>query len=147
MGNLEINFLKEEGNRYEFNYRGYNCLIIRHKTMLYLCGFVAVNEDSIFFGSDPLNLDFKVHGSVTVGFPGLDNNWKEDLYYKPLTDETGKSLWWLGFDCGHTGDLTPIDLLLDSVLDMNDNRTYKNLEYVENELKYLVDQIIERSTT
>ena len=59
------------------------------------------------------DLDFSVHGGIT--FADFDH---------PIKD-TG--LWWIGFDCGHCYDEGKI----------------RTLEYVQQECRNLVDQIIE----
>lgn len=96
-----------------------------------------------------LDLYFDVHGSISFAEGG-----KESKY--PIESD----LWWLGFDCGHAGDgkdLEMVDALWGSdgrikmrlVLEKKMDEMYgprdevvRDLDYVINECKSLVDQII-----
>ena len=90
-----------------------------------------------------LDMYFNVHGGLTyagdrAGYPVESN------------------LWWLGFDCGHYGDGNDWDLVekywgdnpqmqlrLGTCRDLDWGDVVRTKEYVENECKSLVDQIIE----
>lgn len=60
------------------------------------CGYVAVNKSSKFYGKPWLDLAFDVHGGVTF---------TEDYIPEYTTEKT--DLWFIGFDCAHSGDLYP----------------------------------------
>lgn len=89
----------------------------------------------------PLGFYFDVHGGITYA----DGNGKH-----PVESD----LWWLGFDCGHAGDASDIETLKMIWPDtertqylMNDltfeDDVVRTKEYVQEECKNLVDQIID----
>jgi hypothetical protein len=99
--------------------------------------FMAIEPD------EPISLDFyfDVHGGITYA----DGNGNH-----PVESD----LWWLGFDCGHAGDARDIETLKILWPDtertqylMNDltfeDDVVRTKEYVQEECKSLVDQIIE----
>ena len=96
---------------------------------------------------DKVTLDFyfNVHGSITY------SNGEKDY---PVESD----LWWLGFDCGHAGDKRDLDKILEIWGDdphirqkvyidkqylYDDDYEIRDLEYVKQECRNLVDQIIE----
>ena len=86
---------------------------------------------------------FMVHGGITYAKGGKDSHHPVD-----------SDLWWLGFDCGHYKDCPDYDLLEKTWGDteivkyrLQDRWLYedsevRDLEYVQQECKNLVDQII-----
>lgn len=95
-------------------------------------------EDEVTVG-----LYFMVHGGITYADGGKDS-------HHPVESD----LWWFGFDCGHAGDCPDYDLLEELFGDdelvqyrLKDKWIYaddevRTLEYVQQECKNLVDQII-----
>ena len=90
-----------------------------------------------------LDMYFNVHGGLTYAGDRADY---------PVES----NLWWLGFDCGHCDDGNDWDLVesywgdnpqmqrrLEINRDLGWDREIRTKEYVENECKSLVDQIIE----
>ena len=54
-------------------------------------------------------------------------------------------LWWLGFDCGHSGDAQDPELLEHfgtTVYAWNYDGVVRTKEYVENECKSLAEQLV-----
>ena len=94
---------------------------------------------------DQVRLDsyFMVHGGITYAAGGKNS-------HHPIDTD----LWWFGFDCGHYGDCPDYDLLEKTWGDnemvchrLEDKGLYeeyevRTLEYVQQECKNLVDQII-----
>ena len=96
-------------------------------------------------------LFFNVHGGLTYSEGGKGSE------YPVLSD-----LWWFGFDCGHYGDLEDIatlkelwgddnkgKMIIQMKEDMNAmfpelkaNSVVRTVEFVQNECRSLVDQII-----
>ena len=86
---------------------------------------------------------FMVHGGISYTDGGKDSHHPVD-----------SDLWWLGFDCGHHGDCPDYDLLEKTWGDdemvrhrLEDRWLYqdyevRNLEYVQQNCRDLVDQII-----
>ena len=93
-----------------------------------------------------LGLYFDVHGGITYS-DGGDNS----------THPIESSLWWLGFDCGHAGDDKDWELVeklwgdepvvqrrLEYEKEIHfEGDVLRTLEYVQQECKNLVDQIID----
>ena len=63
------------------------------------CGYVGVGMDTKLYGKgyhDELLYDTSVHGGLT--YAGGNDKYPVDA-----------DLWWLGFDCAHLYDCSPID--------------------------------------
>ena len=102
----------------------------------------------VLAASDPeekvrMDLYFNVHGSLT--YAGENHPVESDL-------------WWLGFDCGHAGDRRDLDKVLelwgnnpriqqrieiDKQYPFDKDYPIRELDYVQQECRNLVDQIIE----
>ena len=103
-----------------------------------LLGLPSDEEDRVRLGSY-----FSVHGGITYAAGGKDS-------HHPIDSD----LWWFGFDYGHAGDCPDYDLLEELFGDnemvkhrLEDRWLYeeypvRDLEYVQQECKNLVDQII-----
>lgn len=107
-----------------FFYRDFVTVIGRNNTLGHLCGYVRLSIEHELNGvgcDDIEGLD--VHGGLTYS--------GDDL--------TVDDSWYLGFDCAHAGDLVP-EMAKRS--GNNDFATYRDVEFVKNELMRLVNQII-----
>ena len=99
--------------------------------------------------NDDVSMDiyFDVHGSLTFSDGGKGSSY-------PIESD----LWWLGFDCGHCGDGKDLDLVeqlwgnderiktrikIERMYPYYEDYEIRTQEYVEQECKNLVDQIIE----
>lgn len=116
-----------EPNEVEFEYKGFKCMILRVPQMGHLCGYVNV-DDVAFINYER---EISCHGGIT--FEG------------GMNDRTGN---WIGFDCAHFMDLLPsmhniVSMYSRSRIFGNDGQTYKNIEFVTNEIHSIVDQLIE----
>lgn len=119
-----------EPDNKEFTFRGYKCQILRHFSMKTLCGYVYLPLGHPWYGkyyTDPALRDLEVHGGLTF------SREKED-----------SPLWCIGFDCGHSGDYVPGMEFLNQILQIRDISSYRDMDYVRDELLRLVDQIIEK---
>ena len=130
MENIYINSLmKLEGDKKEFKYRGFRCLIKRHKRLGHLCGYIELPKHHNLYGVDydeieeTYDYELPVHGGLT--FSGR------------LVGEDG---YLIGFDCAHAGDYIPLDPLSSQ---LNLGETYRTMRYVEDMLKEMVDFITE----
>lgn len=90
---------------------GLDCLIVRNP-MGALCGYVGVLEGHPLHGLDYTiykdnKIDLSVHGGVT--FAGLCQPSPDEDAHICHVPAPGRpdSVWWLGFDCAHSGDLSP----------------------------------------
>lgn len=131
---------KIEPDEYRFEYRGVRCVMLRGPAG-HWCGYVQVPEGHPWFGLDydechRADEDYlSVHGGLTYG--------EEKV---PHGDENGDPVgWWVGFDCAHLGDYCPgMSHLISRFLDL-DNLVYRDMNYVENQLMNLVDQMLEHN--
>ncbi|MFB5619504.1 MAG: hypothetical protein ACE5RC_00025 [Nitrosopumilus sp.] len=171
MTNLKVNkYLKidlfgkgewlDEPDQLEFTYNEFNCYIKRPFSGN-LCGYVEIPEDNIFYNREcfkcyELYEKVSVHGGITFS----------DFIFD---EERQKKIFFVGFDCAHLGDYVPLvekykiqnlnhkkfrneifknvtkkleklEKLEKDIL--NGEKTYKNIEFVTQELESLVDQII-----
>lgn len=125
--------IKKEGDRKEFKYNGYDCLILRQLQQKHLCGYVGLTKNDKYFNIDFNNIDdISCHGGLTFSEFGDNNNRP-----KKIDDET---IWWIGFDCAHYLDIIPAMLSFNPILD--EDSIYRDMDYVESECKNIVNQLI-----
>jgi hypothetical protein len=103
--------IRAEGHEKRFDHKGYPCAIVR--CGVHLCGYVGLPEGHKYYGKGCGQIDVDVHGGITYA--------KKD-----------SGFWVIGFDCAHPGDYTA---------GSSDDETYRDIEYVEGQLKKLVEQI------
>lgn len=119
---------------------GLPCLVVRVPQHGALCGYVGVSKDHSLFEKtyhDRENLG-DVHGGLTfTGFCMKDPTSVCHL----VDDGEEDKVWWFGFDCVHSNDLSPIkadsfwrEILGDSP---SSSGQYRNFEFVTNEVKRL----------
>lgn len=110
---------------------GYGCAIVRHTSMLHLCGYVGVPMTHPWAqkGYDDMRMAdnewVDVHGGLTYSTDHAPNE-KPDGH------------WWLGFDCAHCGDLVPYMAKRGGHLDREES--YKDWAYVKAEATKLARQ-------
>lgn len=152
----------------DFMYKDYRCITTFTKGG-FRCGYVGVPKKSKLYGknySDCLDVKFEDIDNRKVDKVGIiplliaalnDSEYVPlDVYFNvhwsltfagdnhPVEDS---ELWWLGFDCGHAED--GIDTKkVEEIWGEEINPLYfdwevRSLEYVQQECKNLVDQIIE----
>lgn len=125
-----LKIIEEEGNIKEFQYEGFECKILRpgikdgaeikEYTRFHLCGYVKIPKEHKLYKEEYSNIDedFDVHGGIT--------------FSNYIGDD-----WYIGFDCAHSCDLSVLAYKNESWA------IYKDMKFVENELKKLVEQIKE----
>lgn len=131
---------------------GFPCLIVRNHFGA-LCGYVGVPEGHKFFGKNYNevhdNQNIEVHGGLT--FADKCQKYENQETGICHIDPTNANVWWLGFDCAHLYDYVPgIATTLRDFKNMRDNNpyqdehtTYKNFEYVTNQVQQLAKQLKE----
>ncbi len=110
-----------------------------------LCGYVGVNSSHPWFEQDYDNIEPypAVHGGLTFASK-CDPRPEAEVDGICHKVEIGEddNIWWLGFDCAHSGDYCPkYDLILPAF--GRSEETYKNLKYVKNEIELLAVQAME----
>lgn len=125
---------------------GLDCLIVR-TAMGHLCGYVGVSEGHDFFGVGYSNCPQKPHcdDSWCSHSPGAKTDVHGGLTYSDRcagnvchVPEPGRpdNIWWLGFDCAHSGDLSP------AMNKYHDTYgSYKELSFVKAECAKLASQL------
>lgn len=137
--------IAKEGNKKEFVYKGYKCLIFRNPDMQFLCGYVELPKGHRYYKKLYDNIPIKVHGGLTFSGDGMR--------YPDFIQQKDK--WYIGFDCAHAWDLLPTyhrDELTNTMLKSmtgilegySDERgnTYKDMEFCTKECKKIVNQLI-----
>ena len=122
---------KNEPHRVEFESHGLRCLLSRNPVLGQWCGYVGVPPLHPAYKQDELGLKISVHGGATYG--SECHGW---VCHKPVGNEPD-SLFWIGFDCGHFGDLIP------GVPFELPGHSYKEVDYVIKECKELARQLSE----
>lgn len=103
-------------------HRGYPWAIIRTPN-LHLCGYVQVPKEHPLYQKPYNDFEVSVHGGLTYASEA----------------DAPLSGYWIGFDCAHSGDLSPG---LSSY-----SGTYRTVLYVREECERLIDQLIDYKPT
>lgn len=129
-------------------YKGHEYLItLNHNG--HRCGYVALLPDHPFNNAETYNdLDIECHGGLT--FMSHQHDLKESLTI--ACNDT-----WIGFDCGHYYDLPDVEAYKQYFGDYEYNlrkdffdcfrgnyATLKKFDYVEQQCKSIIDQLIEQ---
>ena len=85
-----------------------DCLMVRNRMGCW-CGYVGIPESHSLFGQGYDDVDVEAHGGLTFA-DTCDEEGPEhaSICHVPFPGRTAL-IWWLGFDCAHAGDLTPIN--------------------------------------
>lgn len=126
-----------EPDRVEWRSRGFACLA-RRTRMGAWCGYVAMPPGHPWHGKEYGEPDVDVHGGLTYA-----NKCSGDICHVPAPGEPA-DVWWLGFDCSHSNDLSPSmsahwrkhhpELSTDAY------DVYRDLAYVKAEVEKLAEQ-------
>ena len=150
----------EETNIKKWMHKGLHCLIIRHPDAGHLCGYVQIPKGHILYNHgyteylpQVLMRKWKKIRQGNVGKRGAIDIFCQDrdhptcgfffdvhggitLSGKPKGEQKG---FWYGFDCGHSGDLSPFYEVSEEYKKYN---TYRNMDYVTAETERLAEQIL-----
>ena len=137
---------------------GLDCLIVRNHGGA-LCGYVGVGPDHPWHGrsySDAEEASYKaapddpihVHGGLT--FAGACAESEDPARGICHVAEPGRPehVWWFGFDCAHSGDLSPATEAYfrdedPSLMRGRWDASYKSRRYVEGQIRNLARQLSE----
>lgn len=127
---------------------GYTCMIIRNHRGA-LCGYVGVPEWHSCYKKNYSVPTVRVHGSLNYS---RHSNGHAHIPYP----EEPENLWWFGFDCSHSRDLSPAlptilieDTTPEGVLmrqifvKISSRQIYRDLQYVKEECLSLAKQLKE----
>ena len=114
----------------QFEHKGLTCLVQRALSTLSWCGYVQLPKGHPYYGKYYAELEDKleVHGSVT--------------YADSIRDEG----YWIGFDCAHAYDLSPMNYLVGRLTGCDyavGDDSYKTIKYAIKETKQLAEQLKE----
>jgi hypothetical protein len=134
----------KEPNRLNWKHAGLDCMLVRHWSSLHWCGYVGVPPGHPAHGKgyDDVRItgaegdDYpEVHGGLTFseGCGGF-------VCHIPQEGEPD-DLWWLGFDCAHSGDESPGHLRKEYPFIPSGYDRYKTLDYVKAETERLARQL------
>lgn len=94
---------------------GMDCLAVRHASSGHWCGYVGVPEGHPAFGRDYDDVRIgddewpDVHGGLTFAdFCQETTGPERGVCHVPFPGDPDH-IWWLGFDCAHSGDRSPRD--------------------------------------
>jgi hypothetical protein len=126
---------------------GFDCLAVRHPSGGHWCGYVGVppghavhglDYDRVAVPSDDESAWPDVHGGLT--FASLCQDGDDEargVCHVPLPGRPD-AVWWLGFDCAHSGDMSP-----GHCRDFGDpHDVYRSLPYVRAECASLAGQLV-----
>jgi hypothetical protein len=124
---------------------GRPCLIHRGPSGA-LCGYVAVDPDHPHYKHSYDDLDVEVHGDLTYAALCQEDvsDESEGICHVP---EPGApdDVWWFGFDCAHSGDLSPGHLHVYKKYGENyyfRDAEYRDIAYVVRECEKLAKQLV-----
>jgi hypothetical protein len=131
----------DEPDRVEFEYAGMPCLVVRNSQGAW-CGYVAVPRDHPWHcvnydNVKPAEGDYvEVHGGLTYSAfgPGVSQ--------QPGVEPN--DVWWIGFDCNHSGDLSAYDIIQCGSSARDDGMWisyYRTVEYAQSHVKKLAEQV------
>ena len=133
-----------------FEYKGFPCVVL-FMPIGYRCGYVGLPNNNKYYKKKYDDIPVDCHCGLTYSAPGLFG-------------QNDKDTWWIGFDCGHCCD--GIDIESFEKYYMNELKSkavdtqhaamlgvyqmyricneypVRTQEYVENECKKIVDQIV-----
>lgn len=122
---------------------GLDCLIVRNHQGA-LCGYVGVPEDHEYFQVDYDGVDYdlvQVHGGLTFSNlcnPAPDGDHKGICHVEQ--GAANATVWWLGFDCAHSGDMAPEPKDKPDYW-WQDGGLYCDFNYVKHEVERLATQL------
>ena len=135
--NNYVDFLKDmiriEGNEKEGEYRGYRYIVLRSPVGINLNGYVALPENHPFrIGYDT---SWCGHSGCYEHTPESVIDVHGGLTYSGDIEFSDGKHFCLGFDTAHSGDVWTFEYI-------EKHAEYRNMEYVENECKRMIDQLI-----
>lgn len=125
----------QEPDKIQWIHNGLDCLMVRGPAGAW-CGYVGVPPSHPLFERSYQDVDgIYVHGGLT-----FSDKCAEHGNICHTGEVASAEVWWLGFDCAHTYDLTPafkhIGISMPTAV-------YRNMEYVKYQVEGLANQLKE----
>jgi hypothetical protein len=123
---------------------GLDCLIVRGPSGA-LCGYVGIPETHRYFGKgyDEVDNHIECHGGLTFADLCRDSKDESKGVCHPKEGCANEEVWWLGFDCAHSGDVMP---KYDRYNYDEYYSSYKSFQYVKGEVESLAKQLTTTQT-
>ena len=127
----------DEPDKAQWIHKNLDCLIVRGPSGA-LCGYVGVPDTHPDFEKDYNDVYVDCHGGLT--FASRCHTTDDESRHIYHTGEVAnKIVWWLGFDCSHLYDITPLyDFSFDH------EGMYRDFDYVKGQVNNLAEQLVER---
>ncbi len=119
---------------------GLPCLAVRHPRSGHWCGYVGVANGHKFHEVNYNDVDPypDVHCGLTFSAACQPSETEESgVCHTPGPGEPDH-VWWLGFDCAHSGDVAPYE----HKMGWEPFGTYKALPFVQHECRKLAAQLV-----
>ncbi len=123
---------QSEPDHANFEHAGLPCMIHRGRAGAW-CGYVAVDENHPAFGIHYSEIYVDIHGGLSYS-----DHCQGELCHVPKPGQPD-NVWWLGFDCLHSGDVAPAYNSFAPSSSVYDS--YKDLEFIVSETKQLAEQL------
>lgn len=121
-----------------------DCLMVRNPHSGFWCGYVGTTQDHPFFNVayGDISVSIDVHGGLTFSaFCHEDPDPAKGVCHVPFSGRAER-VWWLGFDCAHSGDLCPgYDISVRNMFGHDGYQQYRSRFYVETECRNLAKQL------
>lgn len=133
---------RDEPDRVEWRDKMTNvpCIALRHPRSGHWCGYAAVNPGHPWYGKhyDDDAVSVEIHGGITFASACQPEEklGEHRVCHTPLPGEPD-DVWWFGFDCIHSGDLSPMEM--DGLLPRQGR--YRTLNYVRAQCRSLASQL------
>lgn len=117
---------------------GLPCLAVRSSHSGHWCGYVGVSDGHKFFEKHYNDVSVDVHGGLTYS-----DHCQGTICHIPGEGEPDH-VWWLGFDCAHCDDYSPLDVKYSErgyPFNIRDDEEYRTLQYVKDECAKLAMQL------
>lgn len=127
-----------------FEYKGFPCVVL-FQPMGFRTGYVGLPKGHKYYGKEFDLIPIGCHCGLTYS----DNS---------LHHQTDTDIWWIGFDCGHCCDgfdLKKLDeyfgnrienqIMRDYHKMINEEHEFRTVEYVKENCKGIVDQLLAES--
>lgn len=130
----------DEPDRIEWRSQGMPCLIVRNGSGA-LCGYVGVPPGHPWHGKGYDYADASVHGGLTYA----DKCQAGGHICHVARPGEPDDVWWLGFDCAHSGDVSPKYTALakkNPIFTPGRNERYRDARFVRGEVESLARQAL-----